>query len=285
VEAGGLLYTSAAAGLFLATQVVYLIQGAMFTAHPEIGWRYVFACGLIPAAFAFVVRAFVKEPERWEQARSKPAISELFQPGLLRTTLSGFGMALVALITWWSCNAFLPVIATMLAQGSAKAVGLGAKETQGLVESWKALATNCFNLGGLIGTLLTIPLAKYWGRKPMYLLYYLASGAAVMAAFGLPMDPHTRLYMFFPIGLTVFGVFGSFTYYLPELFPTRLRATGAGVCYNSGRFIAAAGPILVASIAAKGEALHALFFVGFVPLIGLLLLPWVIETKNRPLTD
>ena len=58
--------------------------------------------------------------------------------------------------------------------------------------------------------------------------------------------------MYFFIGLTVFGVFGSFTYYLPELFPTRLRGTGAGFCYNVGRFIAAAGPFLVGTIAARG---------------------------------
>ena len=96
--------------------------------------------------------------------------------------------------------------------------------------------------------------------------------------------------MYFLIGLTVFGVFGSFTYYLPELFPTRLRGTGAGFCYNIGRVIAAAGPILVGSIAAQGansltSALNALFYVGFVPLAGLLLLPWAIETKGRTLED
>jgi MFS family permease len=285
VEAGALLYTSAACGLFLATQVVFWIQGAMFKASPEIGWRYVFACGLVPAGFAFAVRAFVKEPERWKQVKSNPSISELFGPNLRRITLSGFGMALVALIGWWSCNAFLPIVATTLAKGAAAKASLGKEATQVMVESWKALATNCFNIGGLLGTLLTIPVAKYWGRKPMYLIYYLASGLAVMAAFGLPMDPHTRLYMYFPIGLTVFGVFGSFTYYLPELFPTRLRATGAGLCYNSGRFIAAAGPILVGVAAARGQVLHVLFCIGFVPLAGLLLLPWVVETKDRPLAD
>jgi hypothetical protein len=96
--------------------------------------------------------------------------------------------------------------------------------------------------------------------------------------------------MYFFIGLTVFGVFGSFTYYLPELFPTRLRGTGAGFCYNIGRVIAAAGPILVGGIAAKGadslqSALYALFWVGFVPLAGLVFLPWVIETKGRALAD
>ena len=112
----------------------------------------------------------------------------------------------------------------------------------------------------------------------------------VLAAFGLPLDPHTRLYMYFPIGLTVFGVFGSFTYYLPELFPTRLRGTGAGFCYNVGRIIAAGGPFLVGWIASQGAdtlklSLSTLFFVGFAPLLGLLTLPWVIETKGRALAD
>ena len=111
-----------------------------------------------------------------------------------------------------------------------------------------------------------------------------------MAAFGLNLEPHTRLYMYFPIGLTVFGVFGSFTYYLPELFPTRLRGTGAGFTYNVGSLIAAIGPFLVGSIAARGanaldSAMNVLFWVGVVPIIGLLTLPFVIETKGRELTD
>jgi hypothetical protein len=88
----------------------------------------------------------------------------------------------------------------------------------------------------------------------------------------------------------VFGVFGSFTYYLPELFPTRLRGTGAGFCYNAGRVIAAGGPFLVGSVAARGAdalgtSLDVLFWVGIVPLLGLLLLPFVIETKGRDLED
>jgi MFS-type transporter involved in bile tolerance (Atg22 family) len=96
--------------------------------------------------------------------------------------------------------------------------------------------------------------------------------------------------MYFPIGLTVFGVFGSFTYYLPELFPTRLRGTGSGFCYNAGRIIAAAGPFLVGSIAARGadstaSAMAVLFWVGVVPLAGLAMLPWVIETRGRLLED
>jgi MFS family permease len=96
--------------------------------------------------------------------------------------------------------------------------------------------------------------------------------------------------MYFAIGLTVFGVFGSFTYYLPELFPTRLRATGAGFTYNIGRLVAAVGPFLVGAIAAAGanaldSAMNVLFWVGIVPIIGILLLPLVIETRGRQLLD
>src|SRR5262249_4332735 len=143
---------------------------------------------------------------------------------------------------------------------------------------------------GLWRPLLTVPVAKSLGRRPMYALYYLVAGFSVMATFGLPLDPHTRLYMYFFIGLTVFGVFGSFTYYLPELFPTRLRGTGAGFCYNSGRVIAAIGPFIVGGVAARGadaldSALHVLFWVGAVPLAGLLLLPFVVETRGLTLAD
>jgi MFS family permease len=293
VEAGGLLYTSAPAGLFLATFVNFQIAGVFWKGNPETSWRYVFLAGLIPAAVAFIVRAFIREPERWKSAASSaptPRLAELFSPRYRAITLSGFAMAVVALVSWWSSNAFLPVISTGLAQATAKLRNLDHAATLALVEGWKKIATNYFNLGGLIGTLLTIPAAKYLGRKTMYFVYFLGSGAAMLCTFGLDLAPETRLAMYFLIGLTVFGVFGSFTYYLPELFPTRLRATGAGFCYNIGRVIAAAGPILVGSIAAQGansltSALKALFYVGFVPLAGLLLLPWAIETKGRTLED
>ncbi len=293
VEAGALLYTSAPAGLFLATFVTYQIQGVHFKSNPEVAWRYVFLFGLIPAFVAFLVRIFVKEPERWKSVHehaAHPRIAELFTPQFRAITLSGLGMALVALVTWWSCNAFIPTISTGMAQAHAASIGLAKEAAQQLSEEWKALATNCFNLGGLIGTLLTIPIAKSMGRRPMFMMYFLIAGASIMAAFGLDLDEKTRLYMYFPIGLSVFGVFGSFTYYLPELFPTRLRGTGAGFCYNAGRFIAAIGPFLVGSIAARGTdayqtAIPVLFWVGLVPLAGLLLMPWVIETKGRALED
>jgi MFS family permease len=294
VEAGALLYTSAPFGLFLATFANFQIAGVFFKGSPETSWRIVFLCGLIPAAVAFVVRMFVREPERWREAAAaapRPRFAELFTAENRALTISGFSMAVIALIAWWSVNAFIPIVSSGLAQATAKANAFDRAATLGLVEHWKALGTNVFNLGGLIGTLLTIPAAKVMGRRKMFALYYLLSGVAILAAFGLDLPPQQRLYMYFFIGLTVFGVFGSFTYYLPELFPTRLRGTGAGFCYNVGRFIAAAGPFLVGTVAARGAnslqtALGALFWVGVVPLLGVVLAlsPLVIETKGRQLT-
>lgn len=293
VEAGALLYTSAPMGLFLATYVNMEVAGNWFKDSPETSWRYVFLFGLLPAAAAFLVRIFVREPERWQQVAANsapPRLAELFAPGIRELTRSGFFMAVIALLTWWSCNAFIPTVAAGLGRANAESLGLGAAETRAMVEHWKTLATTYFNLGGLIGTLLTIPASKYLGRKAMFGIYWTVSAAAVLATFGLDLAPQWRLYGYFVIGLSVFGVFGSFTYYLPELFPTRLRGTGAGFCYNIGRIIAAGGPFLVGAIASQGaaaasSALNVLFYVGFIPLIGLLLLPWVIETRGRALAD
>lgn len=292
VDAGALLYSAAPASLFLATFLVYQIQGVYFRATPEVAWRYVFLTGLIPAAMTLLVRLMIKEPERWthavERAARPATVAELFAPAYRALTFSGASMAMINLLVWWSVNAFIPVVAVGLANRAS--AGAAAISATVMAEQWKALATNAFAMGTLIGVLLTIPAAKYLGRRKMYMLYFLGGAISIMAAFGLPLSPQARLYMYFPIGVTVWGITASFAFYLPELFPTRLRGTGSGFCFNLGRFVAAAGPFVVGGIAARGanaldSAMTALFYCGWIPLAGLLLMPWVIETRNRVLPD
>jgi len=293
VEAGALLYTAAPFGLFLATGVNALIAGNLFAEVPEVSWRYVLIFGLLPAAVAFIVRTFIKEPERWQgvaAAAPPPRLREIFAPDIWPRTRSALLMALVALLTWWSCNAFIPVVVANLAQVEAAQLGLDKTATSILTESWKTQATTIFNVGGFIGTLLTIPLAKHLGRRPMFAIYLGFSAISLLATFGLDLPPQLRIYMYFFIGLTVFGIFGSFTFYLPELFPTRLRATGSGFTYNIGRVVAAGGPFFVGSVAAAGAGdptvvLNTLFLVGLVPIIGLLGMRWVIETRGQTMPD
>jgi MFS family permease len=294
VEAGALLYTSAPMGLFLASFVNDQIARVAMPGSPDTSWRYVFLCGLIPAVVAFIIRSFIKEPEVWESEAAKgnpPQLGELFSPENRRTTLSGFLVAVIALLTWWSCNAFIPTIASELAKLSLKAQGLtDPRQIQVNIETWKTSITYAFNAGGLIGTLLTIPAAKYLGRKWMFGIYFALSSASLILAFGSKMPAELQLWswLYFAIGLTVFGIFGAFTYYLPELFPTRLRGTGSGFCYNAGRLITAIGPFILGSVSSKSDnplqtAIQLLFFIGFVPLLGILVMPLVIETKNRKL--
>jgi hypothetical protein len=118
----------------------------------------------------------------------------------------------------------------------------------------------------------------------MFAGYFVASAGAIWATFGLALPPEVRLYMMGLIGLTVFGVFGAFTFYLPELFPMRLRGTGAGFCYNTGRFVTALFPFGVSLVARSGEnPLLIIRWAAFVPLIGvaLVLLNVVVETKDE----
>jgi MFS family permease len=284
VEAGALLYTASPLGLFLATFVTYNISGVWFAHAPEMSWRIVFLCGLMPAAVAFIVRYFLHEPETWAKERERTApvrLRELFQSPIRRLTICGTLTALVALIAWWSSNAFLPTVATELARETARASGLDPTATVMLIERWKMHATLAFNVGGLIGILVSIPIAKHLGRRAMFGIYFAVSSLAIFAAFGVELSGMARLFSYVVVGIGVYGVAGVFAFYLPELFPTRVRATGSGFCYNIGRIVAAPGPFIVGAIAAQGNAGEAIFYVGFIPLLGLALLPIIIETRDR----
>jgi MFS family permease len=82
------------------------------------------------------------------------------------------------------------------------------------------------------------------------------------------------------------GIFSGFPIYLPELYPTRLRATGAGFCFNIGRVLASAGPrltgFLVTALGSFGRAVSA---IGLIYLVGLLILPFAPETQGKPLPE
>jgi MFS family permease len=293
VEAGALLYTSAPLGLFLAEFVNTQVAGNLFIHDPSVSWRYVLIFGLLPAAVAFAVRVFIKEPERWTTAAAtaRPArVREIFAPGIRTRTVSALIVAIIALVTWWTCNAFIQAMTNSLAGAEAAVRGLDTTATAVLKRDWMQHAMHSFCLGGLLGTLLTVPVAKLLGRRTLYAIYFAGSAVALLTTFGLDLPAETRLDMYFFIGLTVFGVFGSFTFYLPELYPTRLRSTGSGFCYNIGRVITAGGVFAVGMVQniAQGDPavfVRTMFYIGFVPILGLLLLRWVVETRGETMPD
>jgi MFS family permease len=276
VQAGALLYTAAPAGLFLATFVTDLFtrQVQSIASNPELSWRLVFLTGLVPAAIAIVVRLRVKESEVWKKSEERPHFRALFSADLRWRTIGGLFLSSVALITWWSCNAFIPLISSLLAQDSFSVSD--ASNLAALKAAFVKVGTTWFNLGGLIGTFLTVPVAIFLGRRPMYIIYFLCSALAIWLTFRLALPPEPRMLGFFFVGLSVFGIFGSFTFYLPELFPVHLRATGSGFCYNTGRFLTALGPFIVGDIASHAhnshEVLTIVSWVGAVPALGVVFL-------------
>jgi MFS family permease len=289
VWAGMLLYTASPFGILLATLVsdVFLHQidfAKVGFGNPSWGWRAVFLTGLIPAFVALLIRIKVKEPEMWKPSENAGRVSDLFSPSMVRKTIGGLAMAVIALLGWWSCFAFIPLI------GNRLGVDAQAKSTMVFI------GTAAYSLGGLIGTILTLPVAVTLGRRWMFALYFAFSALAIFAAFGLDWSATARMWMMLPVGIGVFGVFGAFTFYLPELFPTRFRSTGAGFCYNTGRFIAALGPFGIGWLARQQfespEAqlaflLKTVAWVAVFPALGVLLVLFGVchETKGRVLTD
>lgn len=292
VVAGVILQTSSPLGLVMATAANYLIAGVWFAGEPQTSWRYVFLAGLAPVVLAVFIRLFLKESTHWSAAVAQerpPSPRELFAPGIRALTLSGAGVAVTAVVCWWACNAFVPLLGSTLASEQAAQLGLSADAARLLGEAWKARGANAFNIGGLLGACAAIPLSRGLGRRPMFVAYFLYSAAMIFLTFGLDLAPTTRLTLLFFVGAGVYGVFGTFPFYLPELFPARLRATGAGFSYNIGRLLAAGGPLFVGMISARAGGSSAvlngtLLWVGVIPLIaGLAARYYIVETRGRAL--
>jgi MFS family permease len=292
VEAGVIMQTGSPLGVVLAGAANYLITGVWLAGQPQLAWRYVFLAGLVPVLLALLVRVFLRESRQWQASRERGARPEpraLFAPAMRAATFGGLFAAAVAILCWWGCNAFVPLLGASLSAHEALRLALSPPQAQALAAAWQAHASNAFNLGGLLGTFAAIPLARRFGRRPMFVVYFLWSALALFITFGLPLAPQTRLTLLFLVGAGVYGIFGAFTFYLPELFPASVRAMGAGFCYNTGRILAALGPLVIGVVtAAAGGSdtalMRVLLWLGVVPLIAALISHFVIvETRGRVL--
>ncbi|GKS57572.1 MFS transporter [Nitrospira sp.] len=279
-KAAGILQSAWAAGFFLAALFNLLLK--------ELGWRWLFAVGVLPALVALLVRLVVKEPERWHRSRAREdlhpassslsALSELLAPPFRRATLAGSILAFVAVFGLWGTTTWTP----MLIHTFPDMAGLSKRD----IAPYVSYAIMALNAGAVIGYLSFGPLADRWGRRPIFGLMCVGSLIMLPITF-LSSQSYMHLVVFLPVlGFFNNGIFSGFPIYLPELFPTRLRATGAGVCFNAGRILASAGPFLTGSlVAAMGDVALAATTVGLVYIVGLLALPMAPETKGHPLPD
>ena len=276
-KAAGLLQSAWAAGFFVAAILNLLLRNC--------GWRPIFVVGVAPALVAVFVFLWVKEPERWVKARAEERraggarplkLAELFAPGLLRATLVGSGLAFVAVFGLWGATNWTPTLIRALPELQ----GMNASELTSRV----SYATMLLNVGALAGYLSFGPLADRVGRRRVFALMCVGSLVMLPATFLTPRTYAQVLLLLPLLGFFNNGIFSGFPIYLPELYPTRIRATGAGFCFNIGRVLASTGPFvtgcLVTALGSFGRAASA---VAVIYLVGLLILPFAPETKGQPL--
>lgn len=277
-RAAGVLQSAWAAGFFLAALINLLLR--------DQGWRRVFVAGVAPALVALLVRLCVREPERWLRARAADAagvatgrkLAELFSPALRRATLIGSGLAFVAVFGLWGATNWTPTLVRELPE---------MKSLDGaVVTSRISYATMMLNVGALVGYLSFGPLAERFGRRAVFGLMCVGSLILLPATYLTPRSYAQVLVLLPLLGFFNNGIFSGFPIYLPELYPTRLRGTGAGFCFNIGRVLASLGPFLtgwlVSVLGGFGRAASA---IAVIYLVGLCLLPFAPETRGKPLPD
>jgi len=276
----GLLHTGWPLGWFLGGAVQFLLM-------PVFGWRVTLAVGAIPALLLLYIRRHVREPERWLRVRREsarpPRFGEIFSPELRRGTVVAAALMTVCIVGLWAGLMWAPAALTLLAQRE----GVAAENVPRVV----ALAVMGFNVATIVGCLLVPVLAERWGRRTLLAFYFALGGASIALGFGFFFHHPTHALWLFAAILPFMGIgsnsdFAVFTLWLPELYPTRLRATGFAFGTSAGRFVGALGPFVVGGLIAhyddlgRGVAATAWIFVA-----GLLLVPLARETRGQAMPE
>jgi MFS family permease len=291
-KGGGLLQCGAGLGSILASGVWLAIGGLGPNA-----WRWMYLIGVLPALITLWIRRGIPESPRWEAANDRRrearaqrrdgaaldreaaaltrfTVVDLFADQAVRRPLVlGFLMMLSVTFAFWGVGTFIP---TYVGSVAAKA-GLSAPAWAG----WAGLITSVCGVFGFVSLGF---LADAIGRKPTVMLWY---------AMCLVLTP--VVYMWaqdFTVLLVAVGLFGFFTLgiwawapvWLPELFPTRMRGTAVGFCFNAPRFISCLGPIIAGTlIVGLGGYGRAATSIGLFFILGVVVAPFLPETRGKPL--
>ncbi len=239
-------------GVVVATAAAYLLAS-----QPP---RMVFLVGILPAFVTLWIRRAVPETEAWHAAReddaeAAPRIGDLFRPPVRSVTLRALAVCGLSLnaqraVNVWSLQ-HLP--------GRGGKAGLCESDTSRLVSQ----GFTVLMLASIVGNFVAAGLAAVIGYRrtiaAMCFVYFLA----MTATYCVPRDSWQIIVAFAVLGVCS-GMFALYTMYLPPLFPTLLRTTGAGFCFNFGRLAAAAGTVFFGIFSVPGDFRPVLFAAGFV---------------------
>ena len=253
----------------------------------EDAWRWVFAVGVIPAFLVVIIFFYVREPDSWLAAREKArqstgaglgSFATLFrEKDLRRHTLVGVGLAAVGVIGFWGISVF----GVDLLRQVLKPRNLDGKT----MELYVSFAGMVQNAGGIFGALLFPYLTARMGRRSTFGMSFVLSFLACFCAFRFTTSFETALIFFALMGFALLMNISGFTVYFPELFPTRVRATGTGFCYNVARYITAVGLFGIGQLTLSFGLQNAALITSLIFVLGLLILPFAPETRGKPLPE
>jgi MFS family permease len=245
------LQTAVNIGILLAGVVGIVLAG-----FPE---RCVFLAGLAPALIVLWIRRAVPETDDWHQATLaaegvQPRLIDLFRGATLRTTVLTMAVCACSLTAHW---AFMFWSAQQVRQ-LPEVVARATEERTSIV----SFVVVVLMLSSIAGNFLAAAIAQQFGYKRTIFAMALAYFAAMLFTYGAPRSLSV-LWWCFPVLGACSGFFALFTMYLPPLFPTLLRTTGAGFSYNIGRIAAAAGTIVFGLASPVGDNRLALYYSGW----------------------
>ena len=242
---------------------------------PLWGWRGVFFVGVLPALFTMWIRRNVEEPKMWRSAETaeRGRFSTLFRPGIAPTTVAIALMNSCCLFAWWGLNAWVPAYLRLpAAQGGV-----------GLSSSTMSLFVIAMQVGMWFGYVSFGFMADAIGRKRTYVLYILGA-AILLPLYGVLREPISLLVLGPFVAFLGTGYFSGLGAVVAELYPTAVRATAAGFCYNFGRIASAAAPYTIGRVAQTSGFGLAFTITGAAFLLAALCWIGIPETRNRELT-
>jgi MFS family permease len=254
-----------------------LAQAILFSALPaESAWRWMFVVGALPALLVFYLRRYVREPEiaaatraQQAQAGDRPQLWEIFSGPILKTTILASLVATGCQGGYYAVTFWVPRFLT-------------TERKLSIVSSTGYLST--LIIGSFIGYLVGAWLADRIGRRNLFLIFSLGAVAVVLLYTQLLLSNEILWVLGFPLGFFASGYFSGMGAFLTELYPTRLRGSGQGFCYNFGRGIGALFPYLVGALSASTSLANAIAIFAVVAYAVFFIAAYALpETRGRVL--
>jgi MFS family permease len=288
----GLMQCGLGIGFFLASFLWLFVS-----AYGPEAWRYMFLIGIVPALLTLYIRTSIDESRTWQQtdvrrreanmrkqsgaalsaddqALTRFTIADLFaDPETRRRTILVFLMSLATTLAWWGISSWIsPYIAAVAAKAHLPP------------QQWVSYAGMAYNIGGIVGYIGLGFLADSFGRKPIVMVYFAGALLLTPVLFLWTQDLNLLLVAAAVNGFFTLGQYSWMPVWLPELYPTRSRATGIAFAFNAPRFIAFLGPLFAGTLIVQfGGFSRAAMMFSLIYILGFVVAPFLPETKGQPL--